>query len=1168
MFPILKASLGAILSNGLAAVLEVDDKDIETQLLGKDGKISFKEVKLREQKIELSNQASNVVCYLIVAASSTIGELDIKWKWSSGTAVATGAVLEDFVVVIKGAKLHISFRYEKKDAKTDEENDNKKGSETKKKKHFRFPKVFRPKSPKKIEPKKKRSYNFTKIFNDEMGCLKRAAIGNFLEAELIQQIIQNVINSFTLQMDDILLDVVVPFSGGASIKMGLKALHFGSVDQKDEFASLSASPAALELILSRLYADLHAPDVRGKSRTTKRTTIMPILEFFSYRATIRRKAGKRFVDLYNGFEVVGREFAVIDKFALLKPSNGIIVHFSEAAMSACNQIVSAIVGGQVSGAKVDYDSEIYNMHKEAPPTEKWPVSTKYILALVGWLFIAVSMYIIKWSLRAMNILTDRKYLTIGIYVVGFLQCLGYASVIVNLDLENTAGKLLKSKDKKKEEKRLKDFPAIFRMPLPFITIVAPDNTQLSLSNFTVLGRVDGAKIHMSASGLDLTTDMSGHRGSRVSMSGLRAVHHNSKTIVNIDRIDRVLVPGQIRVERPLMSSVIVFEEGRLKVKLKSLKVRLLSANEANEEEEDNASERDLVDFDAIAQTVTRTGKIMNEEVQKGLEKLKKTQIHRKVRPVTDPKEVDSRNRMNAEIYESIFKLQLIASIFEQIPVQNNRQNLRLYPNSFRGTEAVAFILENNMASSRQDAVKLIKDIEIEFNLFESVTKEYRFRDDHETLYRFVHPSKRRCWNRSDLPYDFIENFDREPQSSPIPFPICISINKVVLSQASGGEVEQLAVVTKGEVYLDKGKLARAIDATVLVGELKSTMIVLSNARIHGTMDPEFPKLIHRFQVSVDGLQANPNMTTQDWFDMLGLDFIDDSDDEGSSEMAVSKKFEEAAEPYSLPYMVVSDFLLQLSWRGVMIKAKESTMKVQTYLGTDSTTSTDLTKEFVINVLGQAPGMLTNVNVFGINVFQGAGMGAIVNIAPKFIPFGSYIGIAVLATYDGVCGALDEGKAARNDPTGNYKPGDFFRGMVNGGTGLARTGAEIRGKTDEDFYDDEDHIQLDPIDFIVGAGHSTAKYANNNKARFAGAYIAAITMVGTTVVLGPIGGIAAGVVAGAATETAVDYVERRVMGSTATEEDADHDDEEDEYLLGQSHQATSRSHRRNQGRLNL
>jgi len=371
-----------------------------------------------------------------------------------------------------------------------------------------------------------------------------------------------------------------------------------------------------------------------------------------------------------------------------------------------------------------------------------------------------------------------------------------------------------------------------------------------------------------------------------------------------------------------------------------------------------------------------------------------------------------------------------------------------------------------------------------------------------------------------------------------------------LSRHDNKEGEHLLHARRCELYLDKGKLARAIDGTLLVEDLRSSMLAVANVRVHALVDPEYPKVIHRFQYSVDTLQVNPSFTTQDWLVSLGLDF-DTSGDNKSREFRLSDANGSPSEPYLIPYSYIPEFLLKLSWKGSLLSAKETNMKIPGYEGTESTTSNDLIREFVVNVLGKVAGIAMNVNLFGVNVGQSAGIATAIDIGGKFVPFGEYISMGAMVVYDGITSTIDAGKAARNDPTGDWKATDIFHGIFYSAGSLARDGAEFRGKTEDVYYDENDQVCVDPVDYIVGAGHATAIYANKNKARFAGAYVTAAVVIGLGVTLGPIGAITVGILAGAVTERTVEYVEKKII-LRIEDEDGEDVDTEENSLSGQSY----------------
>jgi hypothetical protein len=225
-------------------------------------------------------------------------------------------------------------------------------------------------------------------------------------------------------------------------------------------------------------------------------------------------------------------------------------------------------------------------------------------------------------------------------------------------------------------------------------------------------------------------------------------------------------------------------------------------------------------------------------------------------------------------------------------------------------------------------------------------------------------------------------------------------------------------------------------------------------------------------------------------------------------------------------MYIAPFNFRLSWRGVIFAAKETSMGVEAFSGDERATSNDLISYFVMRVLSRAPGLLVNFRVLGVNVMEKSGIVSTLAVGAKLIPFGQYLVIGGMAVFDGATSALDNGKAARNDAGGKYKPGDFVRGVLFSAQEASRHGAHARGKVNDIYYGDEDEVKFNPLDFAVGATAGTAKYVYGNKARYTGAAVAGGSVVALTVLAGPTGGIILGVVCGVLAEKAIKKAEKK------------------------------------------
>jgi len=535
----LKATIAKILAHILKSFLEVSIDDIETQLLGDEGRISLRKINFRERKFLVSTLENNVSCYLVISGSSTIEKMELTWKWKHGNAaifkIADGVLLKNNAV-IRGVNLYLSFRYEKQDPDNEAPPAKDRFASTAAENN-----TFDHKCP------ATRRKPVRALLKDEMERLKRAAIGNLKETDLYQHIVQNVIDSLGLRIEDAQIELVVPFSN-ASIKMGIRNFSFASMDAQgmDKNMALSSVDKA-ELTWNGLHADLHNHDPLCK-RGSKHSVITPILEPFTYRIIIRRSQGRRFIDWLHGYEMIGTHPRG-DQF---QPSGGITIHYSEGTMNAVAKILKIV---REKNQKTDYDSEIYNMHQK-PPIDEWPVSTKYILVCLSWIFIALNLAMVWTVLRFIGLLHGRKYLTAIFCLASMYPFAAVAMAIAKLDLDVTNQSILKEKEKERQKKRIQNYPAIFRLPFSFVSVVTPDTIQLSLADTTAMGRLDFSKLHVSAQSLTAKSYDGRQRGMDFSMSGVRAKHEKGSWLANIDHTHYFLLPGKFKLEQPLVSSVI------------------------------------------------------------------------------------------------------------------------------------------------------------------------------------------------------------------------------------------------------------------------------------------------------------------------------------------------------------------------------------------------------------------------------------------------------------------------------------------------------------------------------------------------------------------------------------------------------------------------------------
>ena len=806
------------------------------------------------------------------------------------------------------------------------------------------------------------------------------------------------------------------FSLGEKIQFGFSTIEFLSLGRKQEkqLDDSIVRPLFLHAGVGSLYLNLVGTGIR------------PLIEPFSYVATIRRVHGMRFLDMFSGYEIIGQQNETTKEADRHDKNYGLVLHFSPERLQTLQKMGELFSTGSQQ-LEADFDLDAFKTESMKIPRD---TTRSSLIHFAGGLLFVFCMAVFIFFL--IQIVAPVYAIIISLGIVATLRDLTKRLKVLRLV---TAC-----------ESRGKN-AAVFRFPISFISVIAPNDTRMTLSDVSLLGRLDGSMLHFSASSFELDPSSS-QTTPRLSMSGLRALVKNDTKLLNIESINELGIPGVLKVVKPVLMTVVRFEENSVKIKLNFVEADLLSIKE-------NPSE------------IEHGG--MNE-------------VNQKSESSTDTVNAkEEREMVNAEIYREAEKLKYIAMMFEKIPVQSNRHNLRLYPNSFRGAEAVEYILESKLAKSRHEAVKLTRDLQVEFNLFQHVTREFNFRDEHDCLFRFTDVKKRRNWGNGDSPFSTRMSLDHNSiESPPLPFPTIVNIQEIVLNDGDSGA--HVISLRNFELDAKSAKTVGAIDFTLFSGEIENKMIFLRGARVRALVHPDLPTELHKLQFSIEALHASPGYTTEDWYAMFGFS---DKTSESSRQPEQDDTSQQTASDFLLPFAYIAPFNLHLSFSGIFIAARESTMSVNSFIGSEETTSNDLIKHFVNGILGRAPGILAKVRVLGVNVVESAGIATSMSVGFRFLPFGHYLGLGALAVYDGAAAAIDAGKAARDDPNDRWRPGDIARGIAHGAGQAARKGAEMRGKI---HFDDNDKVDVDPLDFALGTTNATLTYVYGNKARFAGATV--------------------------------------------------------------------------------
>ncbi len=352
----------------------------------------------------------------------------------------------------------------------------------------------------------------------------------------------------------------------------------------------------------------------------------------------------------------------------------------------------------------------------------------------------------------------------------------------------------------------------------------------------------------------------------------------------------------------------------------------------------------------------------------------------------------------------------------------------------------------------------------------------------------------------------------------LPFIVVVSVNEISLSDEKDG---WLATLQSGFIYARPCPFVRALDVIASFDYIGTEIFLIGNARVHGYYHAELPAEIPYFRVSVDFLRATKGYSVESWLQSLG--FNDDGLD-------LHQDWNEKSQGgYALPYAYISPFSLNLVLNGLVALNSNRTksIRVDEFFGTARTTSNNLIMYFVTVVLARAPGLLQDIKFLGMDMTDVAGAGSGMTLGASLIPVGQYIALAVLAGVDIVNGAIAFGKESRGRPDDRYRTGDLSRGIAYFMEEVTRKGAMRRGKSFDDFYDEEDRVKVDPVDFAIGAAEETGKYLDSNKGRFLGVAVGCVATVALSIIITPWAGIGVGLLAGQGTTLLFNATERKI-----------------------------------------
>jgi hypothetical protein len=307
-----------------------------------------------------------------------------------------------------------------------------------------------------------------------------------------------------------------------------------------------------------------------------------------------------------------------------------------------------------------------------------------------------------------------------------------------------------------------------------------------------------------------------------------------------------------------------------------------------------------------------------------------------------------------------------------------------------------------------------------------------------------------------------------------------------------------------------------VRAVLVIEAFKHAMINLAEPQVSAVIHPKHMDTIDAFQFDAETISVAAGYSVFDWKRL----FETGDDKREKRDKKTRAKEKKSKQPINLPDAHVNPLKVKVIVNGDVVGFKGSTISIKQFSGNVTTTVNDVVKFYTLAVITNVPGMVTNADVLGFDVYDTAGgyfgttvgAGALGALGSVAAPVAGVLGIV---GFDGIKGTMNKGKKARGkeaDDPGHFR--DFFR---------ASGGAKYRGKGKTK--------KVGAIDWAVGSTSGVAKYSSKNKARLGGAGAGTAGFVYGMALGGPVGAIAGSLIASTATRSTIDAVDHRMSGKS-------------------------------------
>jgi len=333
----------------------------------------------------------------------------------------------------------------------------------------------------------------------------------------------------------------------------------------------------------------------------------------------------------------------------------------------------------------------------------------------------------------------------------------------------------------------------------------------------------------------------------------------------------------------------------------------------------------------------------------------------------------------------------------------------------------------------------------------------------------------------------------------IPFQIRVSVPKATLKTLRiedksciqmEGITFDIAPATLPSQDLLSGEAQEGAKVSLGIENIEHEMFQAKKLQASLMLEDQSLETLHQVKLSINSTGVGAGYSSNEWSSL----FIGQRPIDGVKQKVMK-----------MPFAKVARTSISISYQGSVVDGN-ATVAIPDFEGNALTTSNDLSTHYVNAVIQRIPDLLTNVNILGTNVVDGAfaNMGKLAlgarNVSTAGV--GSVIGTA---TSDGVKAAIASGKSARNvTQDDSYQFGDITRGIFSGIRHATKKGAQSRGSDGSDYV---------PGDFTVGTAKALGNYGENNSRKLASAGASGAAATVGFAVAGPLGLLAGSYIGG-------------------------------------------------------